>query len=182
MALALVHRNTATSFVQERHVTAVELQKSMLQKKIRDVHGHSSILSSCYRKIKRVAGIDETSCLFEVPEFVMGCPPFDLSRAVSHVMTSLEHNGFTVAYMFPRALLISWDSVIPSDGSLSNGLSRVGGSQSQEVDSNVMHPSFPNLPFSQTDSSERRDTGKLGLGGYRSMIDFKPKGRFIMKL
>lgn len=93
----------------QHHVTAIELQRALSKRRHRDVLGHVVILSSCYGKIGRVAGIDGTSCIFEVPEFVIGVPPYDLSRAVSHVIASLERNGYEVSYMFPRALLISWD-------------------------------------------------------------------------
>lgn len=95
--------------VDGHHVTATELQRAITKRIHRDVLGHRIVLTSCYGKIKRVAGIDGTSCIYEVPEFVIGVPPYDLSKAVSHVIASLERNGYEVAYMFPRALLISWD-------------------------------------------------------------------------
>lgn len=175
LALALVHERVNAFHVQERQVTAVELQKAMHTKKLKHVHGHASILSSCYRKIKRVADVDETSCLFEVPEFVMGVPPFDLSRAVSHVMSNLESNGFTVAYMFPRALLISWDTT-RSDEGVTHMRDRVSPIM-PDMDRNASR--VPTSPlFERPDKSHHVQANV----GYRSITDFKPKGRFVLKL
>lgn len=152
--------------VDGHHVTATELQHALTKRKHRDVLGHRIVLSSCYGKIKRVAGIDGTSCIYEVPEFVMGVPPYDLSKAVSHVIASLERNGYEVAYMFPRALLISWD--------MKAGLS-------SPAPPPALVPPPPPLPLllpAQSCFLPPPAASQLREQGFRPISEFNPTSRF----
>lgn len=179
---------------KDRFVTAIELQRALSKRKHRDVQGHLVVLSSCYNKITRVAGIDATSCIYEVPEFVIGVPPYDLSKAVTHVITSLERNGYEVAYMFPRALFISWDlegrlcpshpplsplpllplpPPVPSPLSLQPASQSLGHSRTRVSSSSAAPPTQLSTPLPAIPL-----TNNL----YRPISEFRPNGRFVLRM
>lgn len=177
MALALMSLSLNTTPSQKtQYVTAIELQRALSKRRHRDIVGHTVVLSSCYGKIKRVAGIDGTSCIFEVPEFVMGVPPYDLSKAVTHVIASLERNGYEVAYMFPRALLISWDleniNLTPLNQSHMNPLPLP-----LPLPMPVPFPPASPLP---PIARARAHTHMQPAVGFRPISDFKPTSRFVL--
>lgn len=184
MALALMSLNlNSTPSPKTQYVTAIELQRALSKRRHRDIIGHAVALSSCYGKIKRVAGIDGTSCIFEVPEFVMGVPPYDLSKAVTHVIASLERNGYEVAYMFPRALLISWDlesiklTPLLDHSTPTHSHSVLSGARSIPLPLPLPLPppvsvSVPLPPHSVQPPSN---------AFFRPISDFKPTSRFVMR-
>lgn len=157
-----------THMTDMTHVTAIDLQRAMHRRLHRDVQGHKVVLGRCYRKIKRVAGIDETSCIYEIPEFVVGVPPFEMSKAVSHVIHDLERNGYEVAYMFPRSLLISWDLEVrrlqpaPAPAPVPYLQTHVS-SQIPSVSSDPISLRRPSIPTS-----------------HRPISDFQPSRRFLL--
>lgn len=174
--------SSTSSLSSERahQITALELQRALHKRRHRDVQGHALVLASCYRKIKRVAAVDSTSCIFEVPEFVIGAPPFELSTAVSYVISSLERNGYMVAYMFPRALLISWDLEGVRSRPTEKMVAKTLGQETVALDAHSSTPMFDVGHSSHTPpllpSIAPRTTG------YKSIADFKPAGRFVMRI
>lgn len=207
LALALSSTLVSPLMTSERahQITALELQRASHKRRHRDVQGHALVLASCYRKIKRVAAVDCTACIFEVPEFVIGAPPFDLSTAVSYVISSLERNGHTVSYMFPRTLLISWDlegsglstkmQSPPPQATQSYARMREDSKTASQLQ---QHDASNNKPMPFTDSvamaapsvSVDFDLQMPPLlpimaprtTGFKPISEFKPKGRFVMRL
>lgn len=162
--------------MMQGHVTALELQRSISRRKDKDVQGHTVVLSRCYGKLKRVAGINETSCIFEIPEFVIGVPPFEMSKAVTHVIKSLERNGYEVAYMFPRALFISWDL---------EGAKKAH----TEVTDTHSHSHSHSHPHALSDMDRDRDRDiaprqnvQATPLSHRPIGDFKPSKRFVLNI
>jgi hypothetical protein len=49
------------------------------------------------------------NCFYEVPQFVIGYPIFDLTKCIEYLKKTLEGEGFLVKYYFPKYLYISWD-------------------------------------------------------------------------
>ena len=47
-------------------------------------------------------------CFFEVPEFVIGYPLYNINECVNYIHDKLTSNGFLVKYYFPNILYISW--------------------------------------------------------------------------
>ena len=68
------------------------------------------ILDKCHKTIKRSIEILRTNqhCFFEIPEFVIGYPLYDLNECIQYIVQKLTTNGFYVKYFFPRVLYISW--------------------------------------------------------------------------
>lgn len=89
-------------------VTINDIRSSMNRKKERKYESFELILDTCFRKIERCAHIDKLFCVFEVPEFVLGKPLYDINECILFVMSKLQNNGFKVEYIFPRLLKIDW--------------------------------------------------------------------------
>lgn len=68
------------------------------------------ILEKCYTRIRRVAAMSRTRCAFEVPRFIVGMPLIDMTLCTTFLVRNLTGNGFTVHFIPPRMLNISWDS------------------------------------------------------------------------
>ena len=68
------------------------------------------ILDKCHKTIKRSIEVLRTNqhCFFEIPEFLIGYPLYDLNECIQYIVQKLTSNGFYVKYFFPRVLYISW--------------------------------------------------------------------------
>jgi hypothetical protein len=66
------------------------------------------VLDMCYKKIENSSKLDNIACFFDVPEFVIGFPLFNLNECIVYVYNHLINSGFTAQYIFPRILYVSW--------------------------------------------------------------------------
>jgi hypothetical protein len=94
-------------------ISVRELHRHIQQRRHRRVEGHALCLERCYRHIHKAVAANTTCCIFDVPEFIFGVAPYDLSACVAFIMRNLGGNGFDVEYYFPRTLMISWDLADP---------------------------------------------------------------------
>lgn len=71
------------------------------------------ILEQCNKQIKKSIEIERnvTFTFFEVPEFLIGYPLFELNECIEYLVKSLTSSGFTVKYFFPRILFVTWGQV-----------------------------------------------------------------------
>lgn len=66
------------------------------------------VLDQCCSKIKKAAKLDKTFCLYDVPEFILGYPLYNINECMTYVIDKLAKNGFAVQYFFPRYIVVSW--------------------------------------------------------------------------
>ena len=50
---------------------------------------------------------------FNVPEYLFGEPCYTNSDCVAYLITQLKANGFSIRYIHPNTLFISWDHYVP---------------------------------------------------------------------
>ena len=69
-----------------------------------------TILEQCNKQIKKSIEIERniTFTFFEVPEFLIGYPLFDLNECIEYLLKALTTSGFVVKYFFPRIIFVSW--------------------------------------------------------------------------
>lgn len=84
-----------------RMIEAKRLERNVAFNKLYDI---------CQQRIISHAKKDKMRTIFEMPEFILGIPPFNLNDALTHVIERLKGNGFLVMYFFPKLLYISWDT------------------------------------------------------------------------
>jgi len=46
--------------------------------------------------------------IYEIPEFILGIPLYNIMEASSYIVKKLNNNGFKVEYFEPNKLLINW--------------------------------------------------------------------------
>jgi len=51
---------------------------------------------------------------FTVPEYIFGEPVYDNSDCIAYVVAKLESNGFSLKYVHPNTLFVSWAHWVPS--------------------------------------------------------------------
>ena len=86
-----------------------ELYSTINQKTLRRMELYDSILKKCHSRILYNSGLQRTYCFYQIPEFVIGIPLYDISELRNYVMNSLKTNGFEILYIEPNWLFIYWN-------------------------------------------------------------------------
>lgn len=66
------------------------------------------VLQQCYDRIKYIASLNHNECIFDVPDYVMGYPPFVQNDLVMYIIAKLKISKFEVDYKCPCYLRIAW--------------------------------------------------------------------------
>jgi len=53
------------------------------------------------------------NCWFVVPEIIFGAPKYNQASCIAYIMDNLKDNGFSVTYIHPNLLFISWKHWVP---------------------------------------------------------------------
>ena len=71
---------------------------------------YNNILEQAHTKIRTISRMpqNDKSLLFQVPEFVMGVPRFNMRDCILYIVWNLRHSNFEVQYYPPILLWISW--------------------------------------------------------------------------
>ena len=69
---------------------------------------YDSVLVKCHKRIKYNSSLERTYCFYQVPEFIIGVPIFDINEMRTYIINSLKNNGFQIMYIEPNWLFISW--------------------------------------------------------------------------
>ena len=86
-----------------------ELYSTINQKTLRRMELYDSILKKCHSRILYNSGLQRTYCFYQIPEFVIGIPLYDIIELRNYVMNSLKTNGFEILYIEPNCLFIYWN-------------------------------------------------------------------------
>ena len=66
------------------------------------------VLKKIHIRIKYNASLEKTFCFYQIPEFIIGVPLYDVNEMKTYVINSLKNNGFQIMYIDPNWLFISW--------------------------------------------------------------------------
>jgi hypothetical protein len=86
-----------------------EINRLMENKRREKLATYEKIYEQCQKRILKYATNDKYRCFFEVPEFILGLPVFNINSVTLYVIEKLTQSGFMVKYYFPKHLYISWD-------------------------------------------------------------------------
>lgn len=90
--------------------SAADLQRRNADTQKRKEHTFQHILQICVKHIVKCSDLQQTSCMYEIPEFIFGLPIYDVGNVVQYLQHHLSARGFTTMYVFPRVLIIGWSS------------------------------------------------------------------------
>ena len=85
-----------------------ELYSTINAKTLRRMELYDSVLKKCHSRILYNSGLQRTYCFYQIPEFIIGFPLYDILELRKYVMNSLKTNGFKLLYIEPNWLFINW--------------------------------------------------------------------------
>ena len=65
------------------------------------------ILKKIHSRIKYHSGLERTYCFFQIPEFIIGVPLYNVEDLRNYIINSLKKNGFEILYVEPNWLFIN---------------------------------------------------------------------------
>jgi hypothetical protein len=94
-----------------------DIRRLRSQSRVFQQDGIDAVVDKCYQRVRSVINSDRrsTSCVFDVPEFVLGQPIYDFTDCVIQVKRHMEGSGFKVTYVFPRILVVSWSHTLGNE-------------------------------------------------------------------
>ena len=86
-----------------------ELYSTINEKTLKRMELYDDVLKKCHSRIKYNSNLERTYCFFQIPEFIIGVPLYNVSDLRNYLINSLKKNGFTILYVEPNWLFINWD-------------------------------------------------------------------------
>lgn len=188
----------------ENQITVYDLYQATNERRRRQHECFVIILERCYNRIRKCASVSRSDCLFEVPEFILGKPLYNIDRCVRYVLTNLEGNGYRVTYVFPRFLHISWDLQKDDTGEAFTAAHAHAHahaqSQAQAQSATIGPPAYgegllppPAMTRTVPPGIAGTDVGHAAPSSgpraaartatmFRSIAEFKPSGKFVLRV
>jgi hypothetical protein len=93
-----------------------DLYEKKRQKDLNQLALFDKLLNRIHVRIKNVSRqkIDEQFSWFLVPETILGVPKYEQASCIAYLMDKLKKSGFSVRYIHPNLLFISWYHWVPS--------------------------------------------------------------------
>jgi len=93
-----------------------ELFEKNQRRDLRQVSIFNKILNRIHRRITQTGRnkLNEKHIWFTVPEYIFGEPVYDNADCIAYVVAKLESNGFSIKYVHPNTLFVSWSHWVPS--------------------------------------------------------------------
>ena len=85
-----------------------ELYETIDQKNNKRLEKFDGILKKIHTRIKYYSKLERTYCFFQIPEFIIGIPLYNVKDLRNYIINSLRRNGFHIVYIDPNWLYISW--------------------------------------------------------------------------
>ena len=151
----------------------------------------NKILNRIHVKIKTVSRqkVDEQFCWFLVPEVIIGVPKYDQGSCIAYLIDKLKSNGFSVRYIHPNLLFISWMHWVPLyvRNELKNKtgihineygekIDNNGEMESNQLRLNITNPNDLLINMKEQDMLQK---GKQTKKEYTPIKSYKPSGNLI---
>lgn len=103
----------------EETLGKINIDELYEKKQVRDMKQLSIFNKILNRIHKRITHTSKTKSndkhvWFTVPEYIFGEPIYDQGDCLGYLVTKLEENGFTVRYIHPNTLFVTWQNWVPS--------------------------------------------------------------------
>lgn len=92
-----------------KHLNVRDLNASIATRQARKEICFDKVLECCFHQVKKHADKNVLFCFYEVPEFMIGYPLYNLNECIAYIVAKLQKNDFLVKYYFPQILYISWN-------------------------------------------------------------------------
>ena len=85
------------------------LYETMYERNLKRYEKFDGILQKIHNRIKYNAGKEKTYCFFQIPEFIIGTPLYNINDLKLYLIESLKKDGFQLMYIKPNWLFIAWE-------------------------------------------------------------------------
>ena len=85
------------------------LYETMYEKNIKRYQKFDDILKRLHNRIKYHAKNEKTFCFFQIPEFIIGVPLYNINDLKEYLIQSLQKDGFEYMYIEPNWLFVTWE-------------------------------------------------------------------------
>lgn len=92
-----------------KKLNILDLHRNITQKQMKRIECFDKVLEMCHKRILGLSDNKKKRFFYEVPDFVLGYPLYDINDCITHVLDCLKSNGFLAIYYFPKYIYISWD-------------------------------------------------------------------------
>lgn len=171
-------------------VSCADITQSLHRRKVMQHECFKKILEKCFNRIKKAALVSKMQmCVYEVPEFMLGHPFYNMQECIIYLIDQLKDRGYNVRYYFPKSIVVQWaqnDSYDISDTSTMLELTAQQRlnmtSQAHQIE--YMPNRVPNQNLHEVLPAKPSGNIHMPSGNiqYKSIQDFKPSGRFVLNL
>lgn len=167
------------------YLSVQDVHHTLAKRKLRQYESFERVLELCFKKIRRFTDIEKTFCLYEVPEFIVSYPLYDLNECILYIIDKLQLQGFKVQYIFPNVLKIDWGvgptTVLPSPQQMAEVdvkllANKQIASHLSSVPKTLTYEPAVQQPTSKIDRKQKQNQF------IKSIADFKPSGKFVLDL
>ena len=83
-----------------------ELYEVSNNKHLKKLEQFDKLLQNVHSRIKKNAAENKMYCFYQIPEFIIGVPLYDVNDLKKYIINSLKKNGFNLLYIDPNWLFI----------------------------------------------------------------------------
>ena len=116
-----------------------ELYSTINEKTLKRMEIYDDVLKKCHLRIKYNSTLERTYCFYQIPEFIIGVPLYDVNEMKIYVMNSLKNNGFELLYIDPNWLFITWHDkgtkILIQNGAKDNNPKKIQTNNYRSIDS-----------------------------------------------
>ena len=85
------------------------LYETMWEKNMKRYEKFDGVLKKIHNRIKYNARLEKTYCFFQIPEFIIGVPLYNIEDLKRYLIELLKKDGFQLIYIDPNWLFITWE-------------------------------------------------------------------------
>jgi hypothetical protein len=85
------------------------LYETMYSRNIKRYEKFDDILKKLHNRVTYNAKNEKTYCFFQIPEFIIGVPLYNVEDLKEYLMKSLQKDGFEYMYIEPNWLFVNWE-------------------------------------------------------------------------
>ena len=85
------------------------LYETIYERNLKRYEKFDDILRKLHNRIKYNAKNEKTFCFFQIPEFIIGVPLYDIEDLKEYLMKALQKDGFQYMYIDPNWLFVTWE-------------------------------------------------------------------------
>ncbi len=100
----------------EKKINLDDLFEKKKQKNLQTLATFNKILNRIHTRIHKTSlqSAHDEWIWFQVPQFMIGAPKYDMAECIAYLIDKLNGNGFAVKYFTPYTLFICWKDWVPA--------------------------------------------------------------------